>query len=69
MENQKHEYLKEEDYYEDRGVKSGRSNKTCEHCGKSIPKGIPHDVHHFYPEYESYPTHLTCSKAFKKSLN
>jgi len=66
----KHEYLKEEDYYENRPVGTGaRSDKTCDHCGKNIKKGIPHDVHHFYPEFASYPTHTKCSEPFKKSLN
>lgn len=66
----KHEYLKADDYYEARGVGTGaRSNKTCEHCGKSIPKGIPHDMHHFYPEFEAYPTHKKCSTKFINSLN
>ena len=79
----KHEYLKEEDYYESRSVGKGRTDKTCEHCGKTIPKGSPHEVHHFYPEFESYPTHTmdpitgdslkpgekSCSELFEESLN
>ena len=64
----KHEYLEAENYYENRPVKSGRSTKTCEHCGKSISMGTPHDVHHFYPEFYSYPTHKSCSSAFINSL-
>jgi hypothetical protein len=29
---------------------------------------MPHDMHHFYPEFDAYPTHLDCSDAFVKSL-
>jgi|688.fasta_scaffold1980542_1 hypothetical protein len=66
----KHEYLESENYYECRGVGTrAKSNKHCEHCGGSIPKGEPHDMHHFYPEFEAYATHKGCSKDFKKSLN
>jgi len=66
----KHEYLERENYYEDRSVGTGaKSAKTCEHCGKNIPKGEPHSVHHFYPEFASYPTHKKCNNAFMKSLN
>jgi len=65
----KHEYLKEEDYYECRGVGTGaRSNKVCEHCHDDIIKGTPHDMHYFYPEFTAYATHKECSEAFKKSL-
>jgi hypothetical protein len=66
----KHEYLKREDYYENRPVGTGgRKDKWCSHCGGPIDKGIPHDVHHFYPEFTAYPTHTECTEAFKKSLN
>ena len=66
----KHEYLKEEDYYESRSVGTkARSDKTCEHCGKTIKQGTPHEMHHFYPEFASYATHKECVEAFKKSLN
>ena len=66
----KHEYLKQEDYYETRSIGTkARSSKTCEYCGKNIPKGNPHDMHHFYPEFDAYPTHKTCSKSFIESLN
>jgi len=66
----KHEYLKSEDYYEARSVGTkARSSKTCEHCGRNIPKGKPHDMHHFYPEFHAYATHLKCSQPFIKSLN
>ncbi len=66
----KHEYLKQEDYYETRSIGTkARSSKTCEHCGKNIPKGNPHDTHHFYPEFDAYPTHKSCSKSFIESLN
>lgn len=64
----KHECLRYEDYYESRTVSKGRSDKTCEHCGKSIPIGMKHDMHHFYPEFESYPVHLECSDDFLNSL-
>lgn len=65
----KHEYLKEENYYESRSIGTkAKSSKTCEYCGKSIPKGTPHDQHHFYPEFNAYPTHKKCSEDFKKSL-
>lgn len=65
----KHEYLLVEDYYENNPVDKGRSTKICEYCGKSISKGKSHDVHKFYPEFSSYPTHKKCSEAFINSLN
>ena len=66
---EKHEYLKEEDYYESRSIGTkARSNKTCDYCGKSIKMGTPHDMHHFYPEFYAYPTHKECSEKFIKSL-
>lgn len=66
----KHEYLKSENYYESRSVGTkAHSSKTCEYCGKNIPKGEPHEVHHFYPEFATYPTHTKCVKNFMKSLN
>lgn len=59
----KHEYLKEDMYYESHSVGTkARSDKTCEHCGKSINKGVPHMNHKFYGEdgdWPTYPTHLT----------
>ena len=67
----KHEYLTKEDYYESQSVGTkARSDKICEHCGKSIPKGQPHTVHKFYGdgEYPSYPTHKGCDDEFVKSL-
>lgn len=65
----KHEYLRAEEYYESRGVGTGaRSNKTCEHCGDNITKGQPHDMHHFYPDFNAYATHKRCSDPFIKSL-
>lgn len=68
MKNQ-HDYLKADDYYENHPVGTGaRSSKVCNHCGKSIPKGEPHDVHKFYPEFSSYPTHKKCTKDFIASL-
>lgn len=65
----KHEHLEAEEYYEARSVGTGaRSSKTCEHCGKNIPKGTPHEMHHFYPEFYAYATHKKCSEPFVKSL-
>lgn len=73
MENteiEKHEFLLAEDYYESRSVGTkARSDKYCNHCGKIIPKGTPHDMHHFYPEFDAYATHKECSENFIKSLN
>lgn len=68
---EKHEHLQDDDYYESSTVKKGRSNKTCEHCGKPIPIGMPHTVHKFYGDgdYPNYPTHNECVENFKKSLN
>jgi hypothetical protein len=66
----KHEYLKKEDYYENKSVGTGgKKDKICNHCYEKILKGTPHDVHHFYPEFQSYPTHKECTKAFMESLN
>lgn len=66
---EKHEYLREEDYYEARSVGTkARSNKCCEFCGDTIIKGVPHEMHHFYPEFESYPTHEECSHPFMLTL-
>jgi len=65
----KHEWLKEEDYYENRPVSKGRTHKWCEHCGEEIPIGTAHDVHSFYPEFSAHPTHKECTKDFIKSLN
>lgn len=65
----KHEYLKHSDYYAMRSVDTrAKSDKTCKHCGKNIPRGDPHDMHHFYPEFEVYATHTECSKLFINSL-
>lgn len=65
----KHEYLTDEDYYESRSVGTkARSDKQCTHCGKIIPKGEPHEMHHFYPEFTAYPTHKDCINDFMKSL-
>ena len=69
MPDKKHEYLTQENYYESRSVGTkARTNKTCDHCGKDIPKGEPHDMHHFYPEFNAVPTHKNCSEGFKNSL-
>lgn len=46
-----------EEYYESRSVSKGRSDKTCVECGKTIPKGQKHTMHHFYPEFSAYATH------------
>lgn len=65
----KHEFLKKEDYYETKkvGVK-GRKDKHCEYCHGPIPKGMQHEVHHFYPEFLAYPTHIGCTEPFMESL-
>lgn len=66
----KHEYLSKENYYESREVGTrAKSDKWCEHCGKKIPQGTPHEMHHFYPEFNAYATHKKCSEKFKESLN
>lgn len=66
----KHEYLSLKRYYDTNTVKAGKRNKTCSHCGKEIPIGIPHDVHTFvYNEYFTEPTHKECTINFMKSLN
>lgn len=65
----KHQFLKKEDYYETRRVGNrGKTDKRCEYCSKIITKGTPHNVHHFYPEFNAYPTHTECSDQFIKSL-
>ena len=67
--SKKHEYLKRKDFYETKHVGTrAKRDKDCDHCGEIIPKGEPHDVHHFYPEFFSYPTHKSCSEPFKESL-
>jgi len=72
MSNEKripHEYLMEEDYYENNSVGDrAKSNYTCEQCFKTIPKGTPHDHHKFYPEFNGYRTHKECSDTFIASL-
>lgn len=65
----KHEYLNQEDYYEAQHVSKGRKEKRCEHCSGIIEIGTSHDVHKFYPEFESYATHKECTEPFKQSLN
>ncbi len=65
----KHEYLKEEDYYETNSVGTrAHSSYSCEHCGSNIPKGTPHSVHKFYPEFQGYRTHHKCDDKFLESL-
>lgn len=67
--SRKHHYLKAEDYYESRSIGSkARSDKYCSHCGSIIPKGEPHTIHTFYPEFNAYPTHNCCNDDFKASL-
>jgi len=67
---EKHEYLMKRDYYENKPVGTkAKSDKYCAHCGSVIKKGTPHDVHHFYPEFSSYPTHKECTEDFMDSLN
>lgn len=52
-------------YYETRSVGTrARSDKTCVQCGNNIPRGMPHRMHHFYPEFDAYPTHDYCENAF-----
>lgn len=63
-----HEYLLAEDYYETKGVSSGRDTYYCAHCGGVIRKGSPSDVHKFYPEFDSHRTHVKCSDKFLESL-
>lgn len=64
----KHEYLLREEYYESKSVNKGRTDKTCEYCGKTIPQGTPHDMHHFYPEFTAYAVHKKCHDNFLESL-
>ena len=65
----KHEYLEREYYYESRSVGTrAKSDKICEHCGQIIPKGEPHKMHYFYPEFNAYPTHDRCCESFMESL-
>ena len=69
-ENKKHEFLLRENYYESRSVGTrAKSSKWCEYCGENIPKGEPHDMNHFYPEFDAYATHKSCTQPFIKSLN
>lgn len=56
----KHGYLRREMYYKSGSVGTGgRKDKTCEHCGKLIPKGQPHDTYKFYGagRWPTYATH------------
>jgi len=66
----KHEYLTKEEFYETNNVGTkARGDKQCEHCGELIPKGEPHHVHIFYPEFSAFATHSRCSAKFLASLN
>lgn len=65
----KHEYLRYKDYYECRGIGTrARNDKVCNHCGQYIPQGVPHDMHHFYPEFDAVPVHKECHDDFMASL-
>jgi hypothetical protein len=65
----KHEYLLEEEFYEFNHIGTkARSDKWCGHCGKIIPKGEPHLVSKFYPEFEGPAIHTNCEEEFLKSL-
>lgn len=65
----KHEFLKIDDFYETRSVGTrARSDKHCSHCGKTIVKGTPHEMAHFYPEFESEALHKECVDPFMESL-
>lgn len=67
---QKHEYLLEEEFYEFQHIGTrARSDKRCGHCGENIPKGTPHLVAKFYPEFEGPAIHKECKDNFLKSLN
>lgn len=67
---EKHEYYKEEDFYEFVRVGTrARSDKWCGHCGEKIPKGEPHLMAKFYPEFEGPAIHEKCEQNFLKSLN
>jgi hypothetical protein len=65
----KHEYLLAEEYYEQHNVGTKAGAWTCEHCGKTIPAGVPHANHKFYPEFSTYRTHHECTEGFIASLN
>lgn len=65
----KHEYLRADEYYEERSVGTKAGAWTCEHCGNVISAGVPHANHKFYPDFTTYRTHHACTEAFKKSLN
>jgi hypothetical protein len=62
-------YNSRENYYESKNVGTrAKSNKTCVTCGKTINIGTPHEMHHFYPEFNAVPTHKECVKQFMKNL-
>lgn len=62
-------HLKKEDFYEFNKVGTrARSDKTCTCCGNIIPKGQPHLVAKFYPEFMSYPIHEDCKDDFMSKL-
>lgn len=62
-------YLKKEDYYESKSIGTkARSNKVCVHCNTVIPQGEPHQMHHFYPEFDAYATHTRCTDDFIAKL-
>ncbi len=63
-----HDGIDGKDYYETNSVSKGKSSYSCEECGKSIPTGTPSDVHKFYPEFQGYRTHPSCSAKWLKSI-
>jgi len=66
-----HEYLDDEDSYESSSVGTrAHGDKTCDHCGKVIPKGMPHTMMKFYGDgdYPTYPVHNECEQLFEDSL-
>lgn len=58
------------DYYETNHVQKGKSNYTCEFCGKGIGVGNPSAIHKFYPEFSSVRTHTgECENGFINKLH
>lgn len=66
----KHEYLLKEEFYEFQSIGTrARSDKYCGHCGGKIPKGEPHVMSKFYPEFDGPAIHNDCKEDFLQSLN
>jgi hypothetical protein len=67
----KHAFLREDEFYETRHIGTrAKNDKICEHCGKIIKKGTPHEMAYFVQsEYQSYPLHTECVNSFRESLN